>query len=121
MKHMIAILCTLLFISGCSSSPDGILDSSDNSGLPSKWFEIGHYEAITGNGVKDNMVLSEWYGEAEINRTAYLQGFAKGQDELCQPEKIADMARTNQEFPASCNSTPNAEQLKDSWQQLIEK
>ncbi|MCD1124686.1 DUF2799 domain-containing protein [Jinshanibacter sp. LJY008] len=121
MKHMITIFCTLLFISGCSGSPDGMPDSSDNSGPPSKWFEIGHYEAITGNGVKDNTVLSEWYGEAEINRTAYLEGFAKGQDELCQPEKIADIAKANKDFPASCNSVPNAEQLKNSWQQLIER
>lgn len=119
MKQTIAILLTLC-LSGCSTK--GELTPEAASVAPSPyWFNIGYNEGLSGSNVKENTTLAEWYGEAEINRPSYLQGYAQGQTELCQTDKIIELAKAGKEYPQGCNSVSNSEQLKSSWQQIVEK
>ncbi|AKJ42959.1 DUF2799 domain-containing protein [Pragia fontium] len=119
MKDIIALILTLT-LTGCSS--EGTMPGDLETHAPtSKWFDIGYQEAASGNDIKEDTVLSEWYGEEDINRQAYLQGYAKGQTVLCKSENIIELAKAGKEYPASCNSVSNAEQLKQGWRQLVEK
>lgn len=114
---------TILLLAGlltcCAGSPSENFSagSPETSAHASTWFDIGYKEAIEGNLVKENASLSEWYGETEINRTAFLEGYAKGQTELCQDGKIATLARKKNPFPASCDSVNSAVSLKQIWLQ----
>ncbi|GKX55113.1 hypothetical protein SOASR030_12250 [Leminorella grimontii] len=110
------LLVGLLTGCGAAASESVPADAAETTERSSTWFDVGYKEAAEGNGVKDNASLSEWYGEAEINRIAYLEGYAKGQAELCQEDKITALAREKKPFPASCDSVDSAESLKQIWQ-----
>lgn len=120
MKYMIVLVLTLI-LAACSSSGTDSVENTDNAAPQSKWFDVGYSEALGGNGVKENTTLAEWYGEAEINRTAYLQGYAKGQQEFCHSENIISWANAGKDYPASCDSVANSQQLKHQWQQVADK
>lgn len=121
MKNITMLLLAGLLVGcGASASENAPVDAAETAERPSVWFDVGYKEAAEGNGVKDNASLSEWYGEAEINRTAYLEGYAKGQTELCQEERITALARERKPFPASCDSVDSATSLKQIWQQRSE-
>ncbi|WP_368659143.1 DUF2799 domain-containing protein [Budvicia aquatica] len=56
-----------------------------------------------------------------MNRSAYLQGYAKGQQDFCLPDNITAFANSGKDFPASCNSVADSAQLKHQWQQVMDK
>ncbi|GKX51290.1 DUF2799 domain-containing protein [Budvicia aquatica] len=120
MKYAL-VLTLALILTACSSSSSHQVENTDSAVPQSKWFDIGYNEALGGNGVKENTTLAEWYGEAEINRSAYLQGYAKGQQDFCLPDNITAFANSGKDFPASCNSVADSAQLKHQWQQVMDK
>lgn len=115
MKNITIILLAGWLV-GCSAaaSESAPADASETTERSSVWFDVGYKEAAEGSGVKDNASLSEWYGEAEVNRTAYLEGYAKGQAELCQEDKVTALAQEKKPFPASCDSVDSAESLRQA-------
>ncbi|WP_159566925.1 DUF2799 domain-containing protein [Budvicia diplopodorum] len=120
MTYTLVLTLTLL-LTGCTVQHSGSVENADNAAPVSKWFDIGYGEAMGGSGVKENTTLAEWYGEAEINRQAYLQGYAKGQQEFCYPENIVSWANAGKDYPASCDNVANAQELKHQWQQIVDK
>ncbi len=111
------LICTAGFIlAGCSTPPH--LSAEAPAG--SQWFQAGYQDASTGKIVKDNNTLAEWYGNPQINREEYLQGYSAGQKALCQPAALLAWGKQGKNFPASCDGVDNAERLRDQWQQKVD-
>lgn len=71
--------------------------------------------------VRDNDALTEWYGNPEVDRAAYLDGYNHGAHRLCQSSVIEQWGAQGKPFPASCDSAVNIAELRLKWQQGLNK
>ena len=111
-RNHIFILC--LALSACTQYPGGVDKGS-------MWFNAGFEDASTGKVVRDNDALTEWYGNPDVDRAAYLDGYNHGAHRLCQSFAIDQWGAQGKPFPASCDSAVNIAELRLRWQQGINK
>lgn len=69
------VLAGLLLLAGCQPPPS----TSPTKNGHSFWYEAGYSDASSGLIVKDNETLSEWFGNPDVDRHAYLDGYQAGQ------------------------------------------
>ncbi|MGM3186395.1 DUF2799 domain-containing protein [Musicola paradisiaca] len=86
----------------------------------SVWYEAGYQDAVAGSEVRDNDTLSEWFGDPQVDRESYLQGYTAGQAVLCHPGNIRLWGKDGKPFPLGCSSDNHAEQLRRTWQESID-
>ncbi|MBG6242238.1 MAG: DUF2799 domain-containing protein [Candidatus Symbiopectobacterium sp. Dall1.0] len=108
------MLCLTLLLASCQTSQTPSPEKSH-----SLWYNMGLNDAMVGNVVKDNDALVEWSGDTAIDRSHYLQGYQDGQATLCHATRLEEWGKAGKDFPASCDSLENAEQLKSSWQKTV--
>ncbi|XBS70646.1 DUF2799 domain-containing protein [Acerihabitans sp. KWT182] len=112
------VLGTLLFIlTGCGSTSAPPPMGSGGS----QWYQAGYHDALAGKIVRDNNQLAEWYGNPQVDRDAYLKGYNAGQVEICLPDKMTAIGEQGRKFPAACDLSDNAEQLRQEWQKERDK
>ncbi len=111
-----AFCALLLLLGGCSSS----MAPPTTGHASSQWYQVGYHDALAGKIVRDNDTLAEWFGNPQIDRDAYLQGYLAGQEKLCQAATVRALGIKGVNFPASCDGTASAESLKQQWQQGID-
>lgn len=100
-----------VLLAGCgTSSPD------ENGDASASWYTVGYDDASSGKTVRDNNTLMEWFGDPEVDRASYLTGYTTGQKIFCRPATLKNLGLTGQNFPASCDSAPDADSLKQVWQ-----
>ncbi|MGC6232959.1 DUF2799 domain-containing protein [Hafnia paralvei] len=108
------LLISCLVLSSCTQYP-GRIDKG------SVWFNAGFDDASSGKIVRDNDALTEWYGNPEVDRAAYLDGYNQGAHRLCQGSVIEQWGAQGKPFPASCDSAVNIAELRLKWQQGLNK
>jgi len=110
------VLLGLVFLVACGAPPPPRIAQQ----TPSQWYQIGYHDALAGKIVGDNDALAEDYDSPPIDRDNYLSGYVVGQKELCQDATVRGWAMKGLAFPASCDGVPQAEQLKQQWQQATD-
>ncbi len=111
------LIIGLLLLVACGTSPPLHLAVQ----TPSQSYQMGYLDALTGKIVGDNDALAEEYGSVPFDRDDYLKGYVTGQKELCQDVTVRAWALKGLAFPASCDGVPQAEQLKQQWQQAADR
>ncbi|AIR70997.1 DUF2799 domain-containing protein [Dickeya fangzhongdai] len=111
------VLIGLLLLAGCQSIPS----VSPTKGESDFWYDAGYKDATSGIVVRDNETLSEWFGNPDVDRHAYLNGYRAGQTEWCHPDNVAVWGRAGKPFPAGCDGVNDAEKLKKVWQHAVDE
>ncbi|XWR53071.1 DUF2799 domain-containing protein [Dickeya zeae] len=106
------VLAVLLLLAGCQPPPS----TSPTKNGHGFWYEAGYSDASSGLIVKDNETLSEWFGNPDVDRHAYLDGYQAGQNTWCNTSNVEAWGRAGKPFPASCDGANDAETLKKVWQ-----
>ncbi|MBJ7224013.1 MULTISPECIES: DUF2799 domain-containing protein [unclassified Brenneria] len=109
-------LAVILFTAGCQTD----VSAPSSGGEKTFWYDTGYQDAASGMVVKDNSALEEWFGNPQVDRDAYLRGYNAGQADFCHAANMREWGKSGKSFPASCDGTANAEQLRTEWQQHIE-
>ncbi|KAA8996201.1 DUF2799 domain-containing protein [Affinibrenneria salicis] len=110
------LLAVILLLTGCRNSSTSVPDRQ-----PSFWYRAGFQDASAGLAIKDNETLAEWFGDVSIDRPAYQRGYVAGQQAMCRHDKLQELSLAGKDYPASCNSVENAEQLRRQWQADIDR
>lgn len=105
------VLCVMLLLASCQTSQTPLPQKSQ-----SFWYDMGFSDAMSGLVVKDNETLVEGSGNPDVDRADYLKGYHVGQTTLCHSNRLIILAKAGSDFPASCDGTDNADQLRDLWQ-----
>lgn len=105
------VLCLTLLLASCQTSQTLLPEKSH-----SLCYNMGLSDAMAGNVVKDNDALVEWSGDTAVDRSHYLRGYQDGQATLCHAPQLEKWAKAGKDFPASCDGSENAEQLRGIWQ-----
>ncbi|WP_226093586.1 DUF2799 domain-containing protein [Dickeya oryzae] len=110
------VLVGLLLLVGCQPPPS----TSPTKNGHSVWYEAGYNDASSGLIVKDDETLSEWFGNPDVDRHAYLDGYQAGQRAWCNSSNIEAWGRAGKPFPPSCDGANDAETLKKVWQRAAD-
>lgn len=109
-----SLLLAIALLAGCSTTaPDQSIDASG-------WLRAGYDDAYSGKLVRDNATLAEWFGEPEVERASYLEGYRAGQKVLCQPSTLNKLGRRGEDYPVSCDTVAEADALRQQWQSGID-
>ncbi|MRS92175.1 DUF2799 domain-containing protein [Enterobacteriaceae bacterium RIT714] len=85
------------------------------------WFTAGKEDAMNGVSVKSNETLSDNFNDPEVNRSEYLRGYADGQKRICTEDFVYAWGVSGKIFPASCDTSENAEPLRQAWQKGMDE
>ncbi len=112
-KKFLGIMLSALFLSACHSFPPESSGDDDKS----VWFNIGREDAMHGYFIRDDAVLTEWYGisGSDTGRNDYIHGYIAGQNILCRPAEIRKRGASGENFPESCSAREDTEQLYQEW------
>lgn len=113
----LALVLGVLALSACSSQQI----SHDPQTM---WTEAGKRAAQTGMAKLDKSGLeAKLKGEAVTDEhyQYYLDGFAQGQKNFCDPNKAFDYGMTGQHYMDQCAGMPDEEQFKYNWNRGFEQ
>ncbi|MCT4700565.1 DUF2799 domain-containing protein [Enterobacteriaceae bacterium H20N1] len=106
----------VLCLSGCYVDPY----THAPTPAPTDWYHAGWEDAMAGQPLRSNLVLAHLHNDDKVDRKAWLKGYARGQDRICDSDFLYLLGLSGKRFPASCETVPAATSLQSAWQKGID-
>ena len=105
-------LIPILFLSACYVDPYTHAPTPE----PTDWYQAGWDDAMSGQPIRSNLVISHMHNDENVVRQEWLKGYSEGQQRICDPKFLLILGQSGKSFPGSCESLPDVAERRAQWE-----